>query len=136
MGTVDAVVAAWAAQPKLPQIRNLSAKRRKMIATRLKDDFFERHYEEAIARLAQSSFCLGENKQHWRADFDWFLKPDTVTQIIEGKYDDHAPGSDLPANLVIPEPGQRTVEEVNTAAWEKRMAARAAREAAERKHST
>jgi hypothetical protein len=132
---VAAVVAAWAAQPDLPPIRNLSANRRKMIATRLKDDFFARHYEEAIARLASSSFCLGENKRQWRADFDWLLKPDTVARIIEGKYDNHAPGSDLPANLVIPEPGQKTVEEVNAAAWACKMKERAAREEAERENS-
>ena len=128
---------AWASHPKLPQIRNLSEKRRKAIATRLKDDFFAEHYEEAIAKLAESTFCLGENDRHWRADFDWFLKPDTVTRIIEGKYDDNGPGAartDLPSNLVTPEPGTPTVEEVNRAAWDKRMAARRAREAAEAEH--
>lgn len=131
------VTGAWASHPKLPQIRYLSEKRRTAIATRLRDDFFAGHYEEAIAKLAKSTFCLGENDRHWRADFDWFLKPDTVTRIIEGKYDDNgalAERTDLPSNLVMLEPGRPTVDEVNQAAWSKRMAERAARDAAEAEH--
>jgi hypothetical protein len=127
--SIAGVAAAWSAQPNLPRIRNLSDKRRKVIATRLKDDFFAEHYGAAIGKVAAAAFCRGENERHWRTDFDWFLKPDVVTRIIEGKYDDGAAGGDLPANLVIPEPGRPTVDDVNRAAWERKMAERAEREA-------
>jgi hypothetical protein len=60
-----------------------------------------------------------------------------VTRIIEGKCDDNgalAERTDLPSNLVMLEPGRPTVDEVNQAAWSKRMAERAARDAAEAEH--
>lgn len=131
-------MSAWEAEPSLPRIRNLTDKRRKAIAARLKDDFFSRHHVEAIARVAASPFCTGRNERHWRADIDWFLKPDTVTRVMEGKYDDgvSATQNDGDRNLVRPEPGQPTVEEVNRAAWEAKLKARAEREAAEAGHSS
>ena len=36
---------------------------------------------------AASPFCLGAGSRGWKADIDWFLRPDTVTRIMEGKYD-------------------------------------------------
>ena len=130
----EAVAAAWNETPGLPRIRNLSDKRKRALAARTKDVFFVENFREAIAKIAKSSFCLGENNRNWRANLDWFLNPDTVTRIIEGQYDDGAAWTDLPSNLVIPEPGTPTVDEVNRAAWEKRMAARTAREAVEAEH--
>ena len=90
--TIGAVAAAWGAEARLPQISNLSAKRAKAVATRLKDDFFAEHYQQAIAKIAKSTFCLGENEKHWRANFDWFLKPGSIEKVLEGNYDgDRAP---------------------------------------------
>jgi hypothetical protein len=43
---------------------------------------------DALNRVAKSSFCRGQNERGWKADIDWFLKPDTLTKILEGKYDD------------------------------------------------
>jgi hypothetical protein len=86
----DDVVAAWNAEPRLPRIRNLSEKRKRALAARSKDPFFVEHFREAIRKISESKFCLGENDRGWRADFDWFLQPGTVTKIIEGKYDNKA----------------------------------------------
>jgi len=36
--------------------------------------------------IPDSPFLLGENDRGWRADIDWFLRPDSVTRILEGKY--------------------------------------------------
>jgi hypothetical protein len=36
-----------------------------------------------------SPFCRGETGDRgWRASFDFLLKPDTATKVLEGKYDD------------------------------------------------
>jgi hypothetical protein len=29
---------------------------------------------------------MGVNDRGWKADIDWFLKPESVMKIIEGKY--------------------------------------------------
>ena len=42
----------------------------------------------ALDRVRSSSFCRGQNDRGWRADLDWFLRPDTVTKLLEGKYED------------------------------------------------
>jgi hypothetical protein len=43
--------------------------------------------KDALDQVAKSDFCRGHNDRVWLADIDWFLKPDTVTKIREGKYD-------------------------------------------------
>ena len=116
------VRSARVAQNQKPQRQKEKGARRKNQG-RL---FLSKTSERQLPKIAKSSFCLGENNRNWRANLDWFLNPDTVTRIIEGQYDDGAAWTDLPSNVVIPEPGTPTVDEVNRAAWEKRMAARTA----------
>jgi hypothetical protein len=54
---------------------------------RWKSQFWRDNWHAAIQRAASSSFCRGENGG-WAANFEWFLKPDTVTKLLEGNYDD------------------------------------------------
>jgi len=54
---------------------------------RWKSPFWRENWQAAIQRAAASSFCRGENGG-WAANFEWFLKPDTVTKLLEGNYDD------------------------------------------------
>jgi len=62
-------------------------KRKKAFKARMHDDFFREHWERAIEKLAESDFCKGNGERGWKADIDWFLKPDSCARIIEGKYD-------------------------------------------------
>lgn len=71
----------------LPQCLVVSDKRRRFLATRLKDDFFNRNWRAAIQKISESKFCLGESDRGWRASFDWFISPDTVAKVMEGKYE-------------------------------------------------
>lgn len=64
----------------------VSDKRRRHIANRWNDPFFKAHWQQAIAMISKSPFCCGENDRGWRASFDWFIQPDTVAKVIEGKY--------------------------------------------------
>lgn len=45
----------------------------------------------AIQILAASDFCNGKNDRAWVADFDFFLKPETPSKALEGKYDNRTP---------------------------------------------
>lgn len=44
-------------------------------------------WRTALAKIPSSPFCMGDNDRGWVADIDWFLRPDTVQRILEGKYD-------------------------------------------------
>ena len=46
------------------------------------------YQEDAIERAMGSGFLTGQNDRGWVMDLEFFLRPDTVTKILEGKYDD------------------------------------------------
>lgn len=74
----------------LPQVRELSRARKKKadaVLSRYPDIIWEL---EVFARIRNSPFLTGQNDRGWKANFDWFLRPDTVTKILEGQYDGHA----------------------------------------------
>jgi hypothetical protein len=65
----------------------LTEARRNKIKTRWKDATFRERWQEAIDRISASDFCRGLNDRGWKADLDWFLHTDTLTKVLEGKYD-------------------------------------------------
>lgn len=48
------------------------------------------YWERVLSKLHRSAFCTGKNDRGWKANFDWFIRPDTAAWILEGKYDDCA----------------------------------------------
>jgi hypothetical protein len=66
----------------------MTDKRLTAFCARAKDRTWLDQYPAALARFARSSFLQGHGSKGWRPDVDWFLKPDSVTVILEGKYDD------------------------------------------------
>lgn len=41
-----------------------------------------------MGKVARSSFCQGKNKENWKANFQWLIKPGTSDKILNGNYDD------------------------------------------------
>ena len=81
----------------IPQARDLTPSRKQAIRNRWSESSWRANYAEAISRIRGSPFLRGNNNRGWRADFDWFLKPGSVTKIIEGKYDSGTkPDDDMP----------------------------------------
>lgn len=71
--------------PKLPQIQKLTQKREKAIDNFIKE-FTEEQFEQ-ICKIANStSFLIGENERGWKADFDFLMRIDKATNVLEGKY--------------------------------------------------
>ena len=71
--------------PKLPQIQKITDKRKSAIDKFVKE-FTEEQFEE-ICKIANSTnFLTGENENGWKADFDFLLRIDKATSILEGKY--------------------------------------------------
>lgn len=69
----------------------LTDKRTKAAKLRLKDPKWIERWRVALARCSESDFCRGVNDRGWVADFEWFIKPESVTRILEGKYDNRQP---------------------------------------------
>jgi len=80
--------AAWNALGRpFPGIRDFGAKRKRVLAARLGEPFWRDHWREALAKIPGSPFLRGENNRGWKANVDWFLRPESVTRILEGQYD-------------------------------------------------
>ena len=64
----------------------MTAPRRKTLNVRLKDEWWSKNWRLAIEKGSRSEFLTGKNERGWKIDFEFFLKPETVTKIMEGKY--------------------------------------------------
>lgn len=89
---IESILSAWQSEASkadrnIESPRTLTAKRKTAAKARLRDGYFVANWKEAIAKVGQSRFCNGVNQRGWRANLDWFLSPDTVVKIMEGKYD-------------------------------------------------
>ena len=77
-----------AKEAQLPTCRTMTKARNASLSERLKDADWRLSWEKAISTIPSSAFLCGNNKRRWKASIDWFLKPDSVTKILEGKYAD------------------------------------------------
>lgn len=95
------VVSTWNAMATangLPTCQKLSPQRRKSCQARLRDDGLAA-IRQAIDRVPRSAFLRGETGSWTGANIDFLFRPDTVTKILEGKYDDRQQprnGQELP----------------------------------------
>jgi hypothetical protein len=68
--------------------REMTVKRVKSLRTRSSETGWRESVDEALARVAASTFCRGGGDRGWRATIDWFLSPDTLNRLLEGTYED------------------------------------------------
>lgn len=64
----------------------LSETRRGMISARVKT-YGKDAFADMIRRAYRSDFLKGQNKNGWRASFDWLIKPTNFEKVISGNYD-------------------------------------------------
>jgi len=89
----DSLVQLWNRhRGVLLECKRLSAKRRRAVISRLSETPDLSRWEAGIKRAASSKFCSGGGDRKWVADFDWLIRPDTLTHIEEGRYDDKKAG--------------------------------------------
>ena len=71
-------------------MRKVTDGRRRAIAARLREDFAEdpAQWSAYLRRIVASTFLTGGGGRDWRANLDWAVKPGSVVQVLEGKYDD------------------------------------------------
>jgi hypothetical protein len=94
--------ALWNAEadPRLPRWRELTPKRSQQAAARLREHPLA-EWRIILGRINGSPFCLGQNDRGWKADVEFFLRPDTATKVLEGKYDPK-PGQAPPQRSLLP----------------------------------
>lgn len=78
---------AWNQVPTFVHARGLAGARGRHFQARAREADWLQHWQEALGRASRCPFCGGANDRGWRATVDWFLRPDTVTKILEGVYD-------------------------------------------------
>jgi hypothetical protein len=85
---------AWNSQvANVPKVKAWTAGRAAKLKTRLADPYWRDNWRAALAKIGASPFLQGDGSTGWRADVDWFLKPDSVARILEGKYDGNGTGT-------------------------------------------
>ena len=84
----------------------MTASRIKSLKARLRDSWWCENWRSALDRGSGSAFLRGANDRGWIIDFEFFLRPDTATKILEGKYDDRQGTQQRPSNAQARE--QRT----------------------------
>lgn len=79
-------MAAWNAIPKIRKAQRLTSGRIRTLRARMKEPDFRDGWKEGLSVISRSTFLQGSNDRKWIIDIDWFLKPDSLTKILEGKY--------------------------------------------------
>lgn len=82
---------ASSSTPPLPTAQSFNKTRRASLAKRLAECGGLPGWEVAIAKVAASGFCHGDNDRGWVADLDFMLQQKSFTRLMEGKYDDRRP---------------------------------------------
>src|SRR5690606_6205819 len=71
-----------------PQCKLITNQRRTHLKARLSDPFWRDNWQTAMKKMHSCPFLKGQGSgSTWVANFDWFIKPESVLRIIEGKYD-------------------------------------------------
>lgn len=71
----------------LPALKTLSATRKQNIETALQDFTLE-DFRTCFKKAEASSFLKGQKKGGFKASFDWLIKVENMSKVIEGNYDD------------------------------------------------
>lgn len=70
---------------------DINSARTKNTALRWAEKPNEDHWKRVILKINASDWCRGHNPSKWKADFDFFVKPENHYKVIEGKYDNKKP---------------------------------------------
>lgn len=70
----------------LPKVRDMTSTRRKRLE-KAEKQLGDISFESFFQRVQASNFLTGRGTGNWKASFDWILKPENLTKILEGNYD-------------------------------------------------
>jgi hypothetical protein len=79
---------AWNGLPSpFSHIAEWNQKRKTAFKARNGEPYFRNNWRAALEHMTGSLFCRGGGPHGWIADVEFFLRPGSVTKILEGKYD-------------------------------------------------
>ena len=81
---IDRFLDTWK-ESEFPQIRKLTNKRRAALVQRIQDYGID-DCVKAVKIANETPFMTGKNDRGWKADIEFFLRPDSIAKILEGKY--------------------------------------------------
>jgi len=82
----------------LPKVKDLSASRRKKLASRASEGLTLDQFIVGVKSCASNEFLSGGGPSGWQATFDWIIANDSnLLRVIEGSY------GDIPDELRIEE---------------------------------
>ena len=70
----------------LPRVEKLTVTRRKQLKDRLHDLGGIEGWNTLLDRVAGRPFLLGQGARGWKADFDFLIREESCTKIMEGSY--------------------------------------------------
>ena len=73
--------------PSFPKVKFLSDSMKSGIS-KILEEFPESDISTAFQKCEKSSFLKGNNPRKWKASFDWIIKPQNLSKILNGNYDD------------------------------------------------
>jgi len=79
------VVNLW--NSTMGQCCKMTPKRKQSLKARLREPNWVETWRDAIAKAGASDFCNGIGGKGWKADLEWFLKPDSALKLLEGRFD-------------------------------------------------
>ena len=56
---------------------------------------------EAIENIRYSRFLKGQNNKNWTITFDWLIKPNNFTKVLEGNYRDKGDSNNGALNRIL-----------------------------------
>ena len=89
--TADGIIKKWNSL-NLSQLIKIDGKRKEMLNARIKDYGADKIIQ-AIENVKKSSFLRGQGKNNWTITFDWLIKPNNFTKVLEGNYADKSGGA-------------------------------------------
>lgn len=76
---------------RMPQIHRLNRTRIALIEDRLLEyDGDTRKIRDAFEQAFASPYLNGAGKRHWVADFDWILRPENFSRVLDGSFKAYA----------------------------------------------
>lgn len=70
-----------------PQIQSIEGSRKKAVGARWRVYKSLDKFEEMFKIAESSDFLKGTNDRNWSADFDWLIKANNMSKVLEHKYD-------------------------------------------------
>ena len=68
----------------LAKVKEMNAKRERLCKAAWSRSRDPEHWKKIVQSIASDRFCTGHGSTGWCANFDYFLRPDVQTRVVEG----------------------------------------------------